>query len=88
MLPFLLLCDIYKKIMYYMKMINESRIDQIISEEISKADVDRAVTSKLASSYDSREFKKAVKEIVADAIEDLYRTLFNRSSSWRGGVVR
>jgi histone H3/H4 len=71
-----------------MKMINESRIDQIISEEISKADVDRAVVSKLASSYDSREFKKAVKEIVADAIEDLYRTLFNRSSSWRGGVVR
>ena len=71
-----------------MKMINESRIDQIISEEISKADVDRTVSSKLASSYDSREFKKAVKEIVADAIEDLYRTLFNRSSSWRGGVVR
>jgi hypothetical protein len=29
-----------------------------------------------------------VKEIVADAIEDLYRTLFNRSSSWRGGVVK
>lgn len=69
-------------------MINESRIDRIISEEISKTDVERTVASKLASSYDSREFKKAVKEIVADAIEDLYRTLFNRSSTWRGGVVR
>ena len=71
-----------------MRMINESRIDRIISEEISKTDVERTVASKLASSYDSREFKKAVKEIVADAIEDLYRTLFNRSSTWRGGVVR
>lgn len=72
----------------HMRMINENRIDQIISEEISKTDVERTVASKLASSYDSREFKRAVKEIVADAIEDLYRTLFNRSSSWRGGVVK
>jgi hypothetical protein len=71
-----------------MKIISENRINQIISEEISKADVNNVVASKLASSYDSREFKRAVKEIVADAIEDLYRTLFNRSSSWRGGVVK
>ena len=72
----------------HMKMINENRIDQIISEEISKVDVDRAVASKLASSYDSREFKKAVRDVVADALEDLYRTLYNRSSSWRGGVAK
>lgn len=72
----------------HMKMINESRIDQIISEEISKTDVDRAVANKLASSYDSREFKRAVREVVADALEDLYRTLYNRSSSWRGGVAK
>ena len=72
----------------HMKMINENRIDQIISEEISKADVDRVVTSKLASSYDSREFKRAVRDVVADALEDLYRTLYNRSSSWRGGVAK
>lgn len=72
----------------HMKMINENRIDQIISEEISKTDVDRAVANKLASSYDSREFKRAVREVVADALEDLYRTLYNRSSSWRGGVAK
>ena len=71
-----------------MKMISENRIDQIISEEISKTDVDRAVANKLASSYDSREFKRAVREVVADALEDLYRTLYNRSSSWRGGVAK
>ena len=71
-----------------MRMLNESRIDQIISEEISKTDVERTVANKLASSYDSREFKRAVREVVADALEDLYRTLYNRSSSWRGGVVK
>ena len=72
----------------HMKMLNESRIDQIISEEISKTDVERTVANKLASSYDSREFKRAVREVVADALEDLYRTLYNRSSSWRGGVAK
>jgi hypothetical protein len=71
-----------------MRMLNESRLDQIISEEISKTDVERTVASRLSSSYDSKEFEKAVRKIVVDAIEDLYRTLFNRSSSWKGGVTK
>jgi hypothetical protein len=71
-----------------MRMINESRLDRIISEEISKTDVERTVASRLSSSYDSKEFEKAVRKIVVDAIEDLYRTLFNRSSSWKGGVAK
>jgi len=72
----------------HMRMINESRLDKIISEEISKTDVERTVASRLSSSYDSKEFEKAVRKIVVDAIEDLYRTLFNRSSSWKGGVTK
>ena len=71
-----------------MKTISENRIDQIITEELSKSEVNSIVASKISSSYDTREFEKKVKEIVADAIEDLYKTLFNRSSSWKGGVVR
>ena len=72
----------------HMRVINESRLDRIISEEISKTDVERTVASRLSSSYDSKEFEKAVRKIVVDAIEDLYRTLFNRSSSWKGGVTK
>ena len=72
----------------HMRIINESRLDRIISEEISKTDVERTVASRLSSSYDSKEFEKAVRKIVVDAIEDLYRTLFNRSSSWKGGVTK
>jgi aspartate/glutamate racemase len=65
-------------------MISEKRLNQIITEEISKTDVENIVSRKL----DSNDFKKSVKEIVADVIEDLYRTLWNRSSTWRGGVTR
>lgn len=71
-----------------MKMISENKIDRIISEEISKVDMNNAIANKISSSYDSREFKKAVRDVVADALEDLYRTLFNRSSSWKGGVTK
>lgn len=69
-------------------MVSDKRIKQIIREEIGKTDVEAIVNRKLSSSYDSRDFKKAVKDITADVIEDLFRTLWNRSSTWRGGVTR
>ena len=71
-----------------MRMISENRINQIISEEISKTEVNSIVANKISSSYDSKEFERKVKQIVADTIEDLYKTLFNRSSSWKGGITR
>ena len=85
---FFVFSDIYIENNVRMKTISENRIDQIITEELSKSEVNSIVASKISSSYDTREFEKKVKEIVADAIEDLYKTLFNRSSSWKGGVVR
>ncbi len=69
-------------------MISDRRIRKIILEELSKSDVESIVSRKIDNSYDSREFKKAVKKLSAEVIEDLYRTLWNRSSMWRGGVVK
>ena len=69
-------------------MISENRIREIINEEISKTEVESIVSNRLASAYNSRDFKKAVKDITADVIEDLFRTLWNRSSTWKGGVTR
>jgi hypothetical protein len=69
-------------------MVSDKRISQIINEEISKTEVESIVSNRLSSAYDSRDFKKAVKEITADVIEDLFKTLWNRSSSWKGGITR
>lgn len=55
-----------------------------INEELTKSDV----RSIMSSEYKSADFKKAVKEISAEVIEDLFRTLWNRSSTWKGGVTR
>ena len=69
-------------------MISENRIREIINEELSKTEVESSVSNRLSSAYNSRDFKKAVKDITADVIEDLFRTLWNRSSTWKGGVTR
>ena len=69
-------------------MISESRIKEIINEEINKTEVESIVSNRISSAYNSREFKKAVKDITAEVIEDLFRTLWNRSSTWKGGVTR
>ena len=69
-------------------MISENRIREIINEEISKTEVESIVSNRISSAYNSRDFKKAVKDITADVIEDLFRTLWNRSSTWKGGVTR
>ena len=69
-------------------MISEDRIRQIINEEINKTEVESIVSNRISSAYNSRDFKKAVKEITAEVIEDLFKTLWNRSSMWKGGITR
>lgn len=69
-------------------MVSDNRISQIINEEISKTEVESIVSNRLSSAYDSRDFKKAVREISAEVIEDLFKTLWNRSSTWKGGITR
>lgn len=69
-------------------MVSDERIREIINEEINKTEVEAIVSNRLSSSYNSRDFKKAVKEISAEVLEDLFRTLWNRSSTWKGGITR
>ncbi len=69
-------------------MVTDERIRQILREELNKQDVERIVSREIDSSYKSRDFKRAVKELTAQVIQDLYRTLWNRNSMWKGGVVK
>ena len=69
-------------------MISANSIREIINEAISKTEVESIVSNRISSVYDSNEFKKAVRKVAADVIEDLYKTLWNRSSSWKGGINR
>ena len=61
---------------------------RVIMEEITKTDIENIVSKKLGGVYSGRDFEKAVRKIAADVLSDLYRTLWNRSSSWRGGILK
>ena len=60
----------------------------VLSEDLSKNDVEGIISNRLSSYGKSTEFQRAVRDIAADVIEDLYRTLWNRSSSWKGGIKK
>ena len=68
--------------------LDSNMLMQLVTEELTRSDVDSAISRKLSSSYDSSDFKSAVRKVAADVIEDLYKTLWNRSSTWKNGVTR
>ena len=68
--------------------LDSNMLMQLVTEELTRSDVDSAISRKLYSSYDSSDFKSAVRKVAADVIEDLYKTLWNRSSTWKNGVTR
>lgn len=63
--------------------LDSNMLMQLVTEELTRSDVDSAISRKLSSSYDSSDFKSAVRKVAADVIEDLYKTLWNRSSTWK-----
>ena len=62
------------------------RIYQILTEELSKPEIQSMISSKIDSSMDSREFKKRVKELSAEVVSDLFRILWQRNSFWKNSV--
>jgi hypothetical protein len=59
---------------------------QVMNEELSRNDVENIVSNKVSSKLDSSDFQKKIKSIVADTLEELYKTLYNRSSTWKSSI--
>jgi hypothetical protein len=59
---------------------------QIMNEELSRNDVENIVSNRVSSKLDSSDFQKKIKSIVADTLEELYKTLYNRSSTWKSSI--
>lgn len=68
--------------------LNENRLRQILAEELTKSDVTSIVNSKIDSALSSREFKKAVKELSAEVMNELFKILWQRNSIWKSSVQR
>lgn len=59
---------------------------QVMNEELSRNDVENIVSNKVSSKLESNDFQKKIKSIVADTLEELYKTLYNRSSTWKSSI--
>lgn len=57
-----------------------------VNEELNSNDASRIADGRIKDSYSSSEFEKAVRKVAADVVEDLFKTLYYRSSNWKGGL--
>lgn len=67
-------------------MIDEEKIRILVEKELTKTDVNSLINSKVESILQSNEFKRKVKSITADVLEDLYRTMYQRKSFWQSSI--
>lgn len=67
-------------------MMNRNDLNRIISEELTKQDVNGIVSDKLNSYMRKSEIDKRVKEIVADVMERFFKMMYNKRGFWKGEV--
>lgn len=67
-------------------MIDEEKIRILVKEELTKAEVNSLINNKVDSILQSNEFKRKVKAITADVLEDLYRTMHQKKAFWQSSV--
>lgn len=67
-------------------MIDEEKIRILVEEELTKAEVNSLINNKVDSILQSNEFKRKVKAITADVLEDLYRTMYQKKAFWQSSV--
>lgn len=64
----------------------EEKIKRIISEELSKSEINTLITNKIDSNMSSKNFEKKVKEITSSVINELFKILWQRNSFWKDSV--
>lgn len=68
-------------------LLNESKIKELVYEELSKSDVNSMIASKIDSKLSSQEFKKIVKTLAADVVNELFKILWQRNSFWKSSAA-
>lgn len=63
--------------------LTEESLRQIISEELTKSEIASMISDKIGSNLDSKDFSKKVKEIAAEVVQNLFRTLWQQNNMWK-----
>jgi diphthamide synthase (EF-2-diphthine--ammonia ligase) len=63
-------------------LITENTLKNIIEEELSRSDVNSILNDKI----NSADFKKKIKQISAEVVNELFKILWQRNSIWKSSV--
>lgn len=69
-------------------MLNEEKIKKLVVEELSKNDVRGIINDKFASLMKDSDFKKEVRAIAVDVIDDFFKEMYTRKGFWKSGLKR
>ena len=67
--------------------LNESNIRDIIFESLTKTEISSMISNKFKDEINSREFKKKIKEIATDVVNEIFKILWQRNSLWKTAAV-
>lgn len=63
--------------------LTEDILKSYITEELTKGEISSMIASKLGDNLNSREFKKKVKELASDVVNEIFKILWQRNSFWK-----
>lgn len=63
--------------------LNEEILKRIIYEELTKQEVKSLINNRLDGFIKEREFKKIIREITIDVLDDFFRELWQKKSFWK-----
>ena len=69
-------------------MLKEEKIKKLVVEELSKNDVRGIINDKFASLMKDSDFKKEVRAIAVDVIDDFFKEMYTRKGFWKSGLKR
>jgi hypothetical protein len=67
-------------------MANNSYIRGLVLEELSKSEVRGMIDSRIDSYIKEKDFKKEVRKITADVIEDFVKELWRKNGFWKNSL--
>lgn len=67
--------------------LTENYLRSLLTEELTKGEISALIASKLDDNLNSRDFKKHVKEIAADVVNEIFKILWQRNSFWKQAAI-
>lgn len=71
-----------------MKEINSNAIRQMVSEELSRADIRSIVNDRIHEFLREKEFENKIKDITSEVFEKFFKMMYTKRGFWKNDIKR